>query len=131
MKKESRLKKILDNLDNVKTAKKIDPDTSNFMLLTDDEIALVLSQRVKRLRIENGKRQSDIADKAGMPVSSYAVFEREGKVSLPSFIAITRALGRAGELEDLLTHTIPERIKEIEQQKKDKKIERVRIKKGK
>ncbi len=127
MKTPSKVRELLDELKQKQTTQRVDPDTSNFMLLTDEEIALILARRAKRLRIETHKRQSDIADKASMPVSSYSVFEREGKISLASFVAIVRALGRIDELEGILSGTLSERIKTLEQKDLATPIKRVRL----
>jgi DNA-binding XRE family transcriptional regulator len=127
MEKMSKVRKILDKLELTQTVQEVDPDTSNFMLLTDDEIAMVLAQRAKRLRIESNKRQSDLASKADMPISTYSLFEREGKTSLSSFVAIVRALGRINELEEILSSTVSDRIKKMEKKSSEKPVKRVRL----
>ena len=127
METPSKVRKLLEELEQTQTTQRVDPDTSHFMLLTDEEIALILARRAKRLRIETHKRQSDIADKAGIPVSSYSVFEREGKISLASFIAVIRALGRIDELEGILSGTISDRIKKLEKRNFATSVKRVKL----
>ncbi len=130
MKTRSKVRKLLDESEQTQTERGVNPDTSHFMLLTDEEIASILAQRAKRLRIEAHKRQSDIADKADMPVSTYSVFEREGKIPLSSFIAVVRALGRIDELEGILSGTISDRIKKLERKGFATSVKRVRLRKN-
>jgi len=103
-----------------KRVEDVDPDTSSFLLLTDGEIAMVLASRAKRLRIEQQKKQSDIAAIGNFNPKTYAAFEQDGGISLERFIKTVRALGRLEELEGLLARTVSETLAEIE--KKPKKV---------
>lgn len=86
--------------------KNINIDAS-FMTLTDEEIALVLAHRAKRLRIENNFKQSEFSKAANLSSpTTYSNFEQTGKVSLLNFIKIVRSFGRSEELELLLKSNI-------------------------
>ena len=86
--------------------KSINIDAS-FATLTDEEIALVLAHRAKRLRVENSLKQSEFSKAANLSSpTTYSNFEQTGKVSLINFIKIVRNFGRSEELELLLKSNI-------------------------
>ena len=90
--------------------KKLNPNSS-FSTLTDDEIALVLAYRAKKMRISQNIKQSDFSKTAKLSsVSTYTNFEQKGTVSLMNFIKIMRNFGKLHELETLLNPTVAEKI---------------------
>ena len=90
-------------------------EAKNFSVLTDDEISLVLAYRANQIRLDQNKKQEDIASIGGMGNhATYASFERTGKATLSSFIKVLRGLGRLNELESLLLRDVSAKIAEIE-----------------
>ena len=84
---------------------------ANFSLLTDEEIALVLAHRSKKLRIANNLKQREFSQNAHLSsATTYANFEQTGKISLINFIKVIRTLGRMSEFEKLLKPTTTEQI---------------------
>jgi len=106
------------------TSDRINADTKNLLMCTDEEVSLILALRAKRLRTDEEKTQSDIATLGNFPASAYSLFERTGKVSLSSFIKIVRALGRIDGLTDLLSETVSDKI---EAYGRDAKVTRKRV----
>jgi hypothetical protein len=110
----------------VKEAKKAHKETlsseANLSLLTDEEIALVLAYRSKKLRISNNYKQWDFSEIANLSsATTYSNFEQSGKISLLNFIKVLRAFGRLSEIENLLKRTITEKIDTAINSKKEKK----------
>ena len=112
--------------DNKRTSDHINANTTNLLMCTDDEVALILALRAKKLRMDQNKTQSDIAVLGNFPTSAYSLFERTGKISLNSFIKTIRALGRLDELSGVLAETVSDKIEAYE---KDKKSTRKRVSK--
>jgi hypothetical protein len=98
--------------------KNLNPE-SNFSVLTDDEIALVLAYRAKELRISLNQKQKDFAKSAKLSASStYSNFEQKGTISLINFIKVMRSFGRLYELDTLLKPTLLDKIDSIKKPKK-------------
>lgn len=101
-------KKVQEHRNNIGKAK-------NFSVLTDDEISLVLAYRANQIRLDQNKKQEDVASIGGMGNhATYASFERTGKATLSSFIKVLRGLGRLNELESLLLQDVSAKIAELE-----------------
>jgi transcriptional regulator with XRE-family HTH domain len=61
------------------------------------EIAQALAQRVKALRLERGWTQQEVAERAGVALPTYRVFERSGRISLDRLLRLALVLdARAG-----------------------------------
>ena len=106
---------LLSKLESfAKGAKKVHRESvsvdANFSLLTDEEIALVLAHRSKKLRIANHQKQREFSKNANLSSSTtYANFEQTGKISLLNFIKVFRAFGKLSDIETLLKTTITEK----------------------
>ena len=95
---------------------------ANFSLLTDEEIALVLAHRSKKLRIANNQKQREFSKSANLSSpTTYSNFEQTGKISLLNFIKVFRAFGKISEIENLLKTTISEKIDVAQNSQKEKK----------
>jgi transcriptional regulator with XRE-family HTH domain len=70
-------------------------------LHTPHEIHIILSQRVKRLRLINEWTQVELAERAGITLASLKRFESTGKISLERLLQIALALGRLTEFMQL------------------------------
>ncbi len=100
----------------------INASTTNLLMCTDDEVALIFALRAKKLRMDQNKRQSEVAALGNFPTSAYSAFERTGKISLLSFIKTVRALGRLDEFSTLLTETISDKIEAYENESKPQRM---------
>lgn len=73
-------------------------------LLTPHQVQLDLSARIKQRRLEQHLTQEDLAKKAGIPLSTYRLFEQRGQISLSAFMQIVFALNGLQEVSTLFTH---------------------------
>lgn len=122
MNKNSLLKKLKTYEKEAKKSKKenINIDAS-FEILTDEEIALVLAHRAKRVRVQNNIKQKEFSQSANLSSpTTYSNFEQTGKVSLLNFIKIIRNFGRSKELESLLQIDISSIIDNTQQLNKSR-----------
>lgn len=71
------------------------------------EIAEGLAARVREHRLQRGWSQAELAQRAGVKLPTYVLFERTGRVSLLRLIAILDVLGLSGELEAVGKTAIP------------------------
>ena len=72
------------------------------LLRTPLEAAADIARRVRAERLGRGWTQPQLAERAGLSVATYRLFERSGKISLHRLLAIVSALGRLGEWDALL-----------------------------
>ena len=77
------------------------------LFTTDSELAFELGRRVRVHRIRKGMSQRTLAKKAGVHVNTLRALERRGEVKLSSFIAVIRALGERGALEEMIEASPP------------------------
>ncbi len=103
-----------------KLKKKLNPNSA-FTTLTDDEIAMVLALRAKKLRISQNKKQSDFAKEAELSsATTYSNYEQKGYISMINFIKVMRSFGRLEELEKLLLFTTKEKIEQLQTKEKQR-----------
>lgn len=74
-------------------------DDSPFVFGTPEEQAAELVSRAKALRLAANLTQVQMAGRTGMSANAYRIFERTGKTSLVSYLAVVQALRRSRELE--------------------------------
>lgn len=68
--------------------------------LTDNMILSKLGEAMKRLRLERNVSQKELAQSAGVSISSVAAMERGESVSLKTLIPLLRALNSLDMLSD-------------------------------
>lgn len=61
-------------------------------LMTPPQLALSVAQRVRRRRLDRAWTQRELAERAGMSLSSLRRFERTGEVSFASLVRLAVAL---------------------------------------
>ncbi len=72
-------------------------------LRSPSEIADLLAQRVRALRLERGWTQQEIADRSGISLATYRRFEQSGRISLERLLKLAVILDAQGEFENLFT----------------------------
>lgn len=94
------------------------------LLKSGEEMALELSIRLRRIRLDNGWSQAEVAARAGIPLPTYRIFELKGKVSLARFLRVAIALRRAHEFDSLfdITESIDELAKERPERKRGRSV---------
>lgn len=84
---------------------------------SDHDILLLLAERLKAHRLSYRLSQKDLAEQAGVSISTLAHFEqgRKNNMTLGNYIALLRALGMERRIEDVLPQLpmTPDNLKEI------------------
>lgn len=70
--------------------------------LTDNMILKKIGENIKRIRLERNVSQKELAEFAGVAISSIAALERGDNVSLKTLIPLLRALNSLHMLSDFL-----------------------------
>ncbi|WP_420007576.1 helix-turn-helix domain-containing protein [Xanthomonas sacchari] len=65
------------------------------------EVVALLAERLRRERLYLGLKQSEVAKRADVAMSTISNLENGQSVSLDNWVRVTMALGRAQELEGL------------------------------
>jgi len=82
------------------------------------EVARRLAQRLRALRLQRNWKRDTLAKRAGVSPASLKRFENSGEVSLGNLLKLCHALGRLGELDDLLQPPVVRSLAELEQRAK-------------
>jgi transcriptional regulator with XRE-family HTH domain len=77
------------------------------------DVARVLADRAKTLRLNRGWTQATLAGRAGVTIASYRRFETTGKASLELVLKVAHALGRLDAFADLLKPPPASSIEEL------------------
>lgn len=80
------------------------------------EVARVLAERAKGLRLGRGWKQTTMAQRAGVTLASYRRFESTGKASLELVLKVAHALARLDEFEKVFVAPAARSIQELERQ---------------
>lgn len=64
-------------------------------------VALALAERVKQRRLALRLTQAELAQKAGIPIATYRLFETKGKISLSGLLQIAFAMDCMGDFNAL------------------------------
>jgi transcriptional regulator with XRE-family HTH domain len=85
-----------------------------FALHTPETVATDLAGRVRALRLEQGLKQSTLAERSGVSLGSLRRFEDTGAVSLDHFLKLVFTLGRIEEVASWLETRTPTTMAELE-----------------
>ncbi len=83
-------------------------------LRTPAEVATLLGQRVRELRLARDWRRTTLAERAGVGLSTVQRFETTGHVTLDNLLKIADALGRLEELTELFRPPVARSLAELE-----------------
>ncbi|RXK14205.1 hypothetical protein CP965_01795 [Halarcobacter mediterraneus] len=104
---------------------------SKFETISDDEVAMVLALRAKRLRLKQKLTQKEFSKNLELnSASTYSNFEQKGTISLVNFIRVVREFGLLDQLDELFKPTDIKDVLEI-YEGNDSKNKRVRKKETK
>jgi DNA-binding XRE family transcriptional regulator len=87
----------------------------DFGFSSSEEIAQVLAQRLKSLRVQKEIPQADLAQRMGVSRSTLNGLENTGKGSVTSWIKLVQCLGQEGQLQPLfkpVTASIADMVKQ-------------------
>lgn len=79
-------------------------------LMTAPQLAQSVAERARRYRLDRNLTQQELAERAGMSLSSLRRFERTGEIALLSLVRIAMALDATEGLMALF----PEQLRSIE-----------------
>ncbi len=96
------------------------------LLKTVQDYLLELAAKIKKARIASEMTQKELAQKAGIPLSTYRRIEQKGEGSIKDLVKICIALGRIVEFENLLDDTLYSPVEEYEKRNHRKERKRVR-----
>ena len=85
-----------------------------YKLLTPGDIAKILSERHKDLRLSKKWKRTTLSERSGVNVASIIRFEQTAKISLNNFLKLLFALGRLDEADNLLLPPVAGSIDELE-----------------
>lgn len=68
------------------------------LLYTEEELSQEIGELIKARRIRLNMRQKDLANKAGIALPTYIVFESTGKISLVRLLKVLRHVGLLGDV---------------------------------
>jgi transcriptional regulator with XRE-family HTH domain len=83
-------------------------------LQTPREIAAGIAARVKRLRLDRGWTQQEAAERAGMAVATFRLFERTGRISLERLLKLAIVLDARHGFEGLFAPPAARTLAELE-----------------
>lgn len=88
--------------------------TEDFNLLTPEDAAQQLAEKVRALRLARNWKQATLAERSGVTLASLRRFERTGQASLQNLLKLVFAMGRLADFEPLLQPPIAGSISELE-----------------
>ena len=71
------------------------------ILSSPEEFGLSLAGRIRRLRLDQGWSQKEMADRSGVKFATYQLFELTGRISLERLYRLAVALRRGHEFDGL------------------------------
>lgn len=78
------------------------------------EIARMMAERVRTLRIDRGWTQQELAERAGVRLATYRRFERTGHISLERLLKLAVVLDTRAGFEQLFVRSPASSLAELE-----------------
>lgn len=100
---------------------------NSFSLTTPEQVAKDLAARTRALRLEQGWKQTTLAERSGVSLASLRRFEESGRISLESLLDLAFALHRLDDFESLLKPPPARSIAELEEAEKRPERKRGRL----
>ena len=97
-----------------------------YSLWSPQELAAKLAERVQKLRLLRGWKQSTLAERSGVKIASLRRFEQTGKASFNNLLRLALALGRMEEFDALFQPPPASSIAELEMKESQPKYLRGR-----
>ncbi|AHF91600.1 putative transcriptional regulator [Opitutaceae bacterium TAV1] len=83
------------------------------------EVASALAARLRERRLRRGWSQAELAERAGLRLPTYVMFERTGRIALARLLKVLDVLGlleefdRIGRSEDLAGMTLDDLVRPV------------------
>lgn len=98
----------------------------DFNMDSADDLAIRLSDNVKRRRLEKGLSRKALSMMSGVPAPTIAKFEQQHSISLVGFLALAKALGYTEALKSLLAEPVYTTMEELDTINRNKNRKRGR-----
>ena len=98
----------------------------DFNMDSADDLAIRLSENVKRRRLEKGLSRNALSMMSGVPAPTIAKFEQQHSISLVGFLALAKALGYTEALKSLLAEPVYTTMEELDTINRNKNRKRGR-----
>ena len=98
----------------------------DFNMDSANDLAIRLSENVKRRRLEKGLSRKALSMMSGVPVPTIAKFEQQHGISLVGFLALAKALGYTDALKSLLAEPVYSTMEELDTINRNKNRKRGR-----
>ncbi len=96
------------------------PSIYNFDIDTTEDILKLLAQNLQKRRLEKGLSRHVLSKMSGVPTATIAKFEQKYAISLPSYIALAKALGYTKDVKELLSQPQYSTMEELDTINKNK-----------
>ena len=73
-----------------------------------------LARRLRAIRLDKGWKQATLAERSGVSLGSLRRFERSGKISLESLLALASTLNRLGDFDTVFERPPARTMAELE-----------------
>ena len=84
------------------------------ILSSPEEFGLAVAARIRRLRLDRGWSQKEMADRSGVKFATYQLFELTGRISLERLYRLAVALRRGHEFDGLFQPLPARSIEDME-----------------
>lgn len=95
-------------------------------LKSREELFRELVERCRETRLRQNLTQSEVAARAGIPLSTYRRFEQEGQLSVERFVAVLHALNQIENLDKFLQPPPVSDLRQLDQPLKKRQRARLR-----
>ncbi|MDR0231014.1 MAG: helix-turn-helix domain-containing protein [Dysgonamonadaceae bacterium] len=92
----------------------------NFDVDTTDDVLKIVAQNFQKRRLEKGISRNRLSEMSGVPAPTIAKFEQKQSISLPSYVALAKALGYTEDIKKLLSEPIYNTMEELDMIHKNK-----------
>ena len=77
--------------------------TIDYYLFSPKDAIISISNKIKKIRLEQNITQSELASRIGVSVGTIKKFEKTGEIQLLSLAKIALIIGRLDDLKDIFT----------------------------
>jgi len=95
-----------------------------FNVDSTDDILKLLAQNLQKRRLEKGFSRNTLSEISSVPAATIAKFEQKHTISLVSYVALTKALGYAKDVKDLLSQPQYNTMEELDRINRNKNRQR-------
>lgn len=93
----------------------------DFKLMSAGDVSREIGRRLRRIRLSQNLRQDELARRAGVSRLTVVHLEKNGQVSLNSFLRLVLSLGKLSELSPLFL-SVPTTIADMEKMAGQKRL---------